>query len=125
MSMTTNHPLISYYAPEKPSWPLILVIGREPFAEVRMGNHVGLYDLPAGSKTPFWTRSHKAIAAAARIDGLYLWGLARRFKSSPIAYSDASPIGFNGNGRKKKMSQDEQESHAQQLASLLPLLDAA
>jgi hypothetical protein len=41
---------------------------------------------------PFWTWSHKAVARAAGL--VDLWGAAKKVNSSPIAYADASPDGY-------------------------------
>jgi len=115
------HPTFSYFGPDPlPTWPRILVIGQEPDAHSVATGEAGPYDLPGGGKVPFWTWSHRAIARAAGREDL--WWAAKTAGSSPIAYADASPVGYEVGvgaiGPKPTPQADELRAHA---ASLLAL----
>jgi hypothetical protein len=117
----TFHPLFSYFGPRNPSWGRILVIGQEPDANQQMSKEAGPYDLPRGGRTTFWTWSHKAIERAAGFGGLALFHAARAVGSSPIAYSDASPHGYEVGPNptdRRWPTDDELREHARSLLAL-------
>jgi hypothetical protein len=115
------HPLLSYYGqPPAPGRPRILVIGQEPDTDVRMGTHAGPYDLAAGSRTTFWTWSHKVIGRASGF-GEYLRARAVERGSSPIVYSDASPASYavgDPSAPRPIVSEVELAEHARHLLAL-------
>ena len=122
------HPLYGYYDERgcySPT-PRILVIGREPNAGLCMTSQAGPWLLrpsdPGAGRVAFWTQSHARISWAAHIPRLWLWPLIKRVRSSPIAYSDASPWGrvFTASGTVKRpaIPADVLERHAECLLGL-------
>jgi hypothetical protein len=87
------HPLRSHFGPPRLQWRRILVIGHEPDNSQRMGTHAGPYDLRADRRTTFWILSQKAVGRASGF-GEYLRAAAVECGSSPIVYSDASPVSY-------------------------------
>jgi hypothetical protein len=89
-----------------------------------MDAEAGTYDLPGSPRTTFWTWSHKAIERAAGFPGLNLRQAAVVVGISPIAYSDASPFGYEvgpNDLERRWPTDDELKQHAR---SLLALPDA-
>lgn len=124
--MTANpqvHPLFAFFGPRNSASRRILVIGQEPDSNLRMGTEPGPYALDSGGGTTFWTWSHKAIERAAGFPGLQLFHAAVRIGSSPIAYSDASPmsyeVGANALAERPSVTDAELDEHARNLLALI------
>lgn len=119
-----THPLFAYYG--EADWPVrrILVVGYEPGDDLCMHDRAGELLLPlnapAASKVTFWTKSHLAISWAAEICGLSIWPKARLVRSSPIAYTDASPHGSRPGGGRGMTTPTRAElvDHAERLLAL-------
>lgn len=98
------HPLISIFSETASrSFPLILVIGREPNTALAISADVGLYDFRMYPRCGFWNISYKMVAHKADLSTSDLKSLCIQRHSSPIIYTDALPIGLPYGVRYKDM----------------------
>lgn len=89
------HPLISIFSETASrTFPLILVIGREPNTDLAISADVGPYDFRMYPYCGFWNISYKMVANEADLKTRDLKNLCIQHHSSPIAYTDALPIGL-------------------------------
>lgn len=100
------HPCISYYGARTlcSTFPLLLVIGREPNCAQPVSRHVGTYDFAASPKCGFWNASY-SLAAATSPQALTARGLKESCSAksaSPILYADALPSGLLNSVRDKR-----------------------
>lgn len=93
--MRQEHPILCLFgASENATFPLILVIGREPNADKPVTNFLGPYDFRLAPRCGFW---NTAYGVAARILGVRTWALKQRCvqqDGSPIVFADALPQGI-------------------------------
>ncbi len=90
------HPILLTFAETAAaSFPLILVIGREPNTAQRIADVRGPYDFRWNkSRCGFWNTSYGMVA---RVVGIPTWRLKQSCiarNGSPIVYADALPIGI-------------------------------
>lgn len=102
------HPLISIFSETASrSFPLILVIGREPNTDLAISADVGPYDFRMYPNCGFWNISYKMVANEADLNTSDLKSLCIQRHSSPIVYTDALPIGLPNTVRDKNMCRSE------------------
>lgn len=96
------HPIIVTYADTKEAtFPLILVIGREPNSSKTIDNIIGSYDFEECPKTQFWNISYSVIAGTHEWEGKKLKRKCKQWNESPIIYADALPIGIPNKTKNK------------------------
>lgn len=84
------HPLITGYKKTlERSFPLILVIGREPNSNVQFIDKVGLYDFDEAPRCAFWNMAYKLVAELDNMTVRQFKQICRLHNSSPIIFSDA------------------------------------
>lgn len=102
------HPLISIFSETAShSFPLILVIGREPNTDLAISADVGLYDFRIYPRCGFWNISYKMVANEADVSTSDLKSLCIQRHSSPIVYTDALPIGLSNAVRDKRIQRSK------------------
>jgi hypothetical protein len=127
--MSQEHPILCLFgASAAATFPLILIIGREPNADKPVTNFIGMYDFRWAPRCAFWNISY---SVAARIVGTDTWTLKQRCirqGGSPIVYADALPQGIlNHVGGKPRhratIAADDILRHIDNLFSHKPILD--
>jgi len=93
--VSQEHPILCLFgASAGATFPLILVIGREPNADKPVTNFLGPYDFRLAPRCGFW---NTAYGVAARILGVSTLALKQRCvqqDGSPIVFADALPQGI-------------------------------
>lgn len=90
-----THPQLQSYADTiQQTFPLILVIGREPNTELPIAGDHGLYDFDCYPRCGFWNISYSTIGATVNLSAAALKARCRSQRGSPILYADALPIGL-------------------------------
>jgi hypothetical protein len=119
-----KHPLISVYGRNtlQGSFPLVLVVGREPNDDLPMGETVGPYDFEKAPHCQFWNTAYKIVAATMFISVRELKELCKEHGSSILAFADASPFTISFNTRDKneirnRFGPEDYVSHAQGITS--------
>ncbi len=127
--MDQEHPILCLFgASADATFPLILVIGREPNADKPVTNFIGTYDFRHAPRCAFWNTSY---GVAARVAGTHTWALKQqciRQDGSPIVYADALPQGIlNHVGgkhlRRATIGADDIRRHIDHLFSHQPILN--
>ncbi len=84
------HPIISLYRDTKEgSFPLILIIGREPNDEMKMSDEVGEYNFDK-KPVPFWNLPYDLLGSIINKTRKEFQDICREKQSSPIAFADIS-----------------------------------
>ena len=85
------HPIISLYRNTREgSFPLILIIGREPNDDMEMRYEVGEYNFDK-KPVPFWNLPYALLGAMINKTRKEFQDICREKQSSPIAFADISP----------------------------------
>jgi hypothetical protein len=111
---TKKHPSLVYYGENTlvKSFPLLLVVGREPQVDEEVAKGIGSYDFVAHPRCAFWNVAHSMLARGERRAGFGTAALKREFvqlKASPIVFADALPICLsNKNNARDKLLQRSQ-----------------
>lgn len=102
-SVTTPHGnLLVYKRTRDFTYPLILVIGREPNTERKVENFVENYDFDLARRCGFWNSSYSLVARKTHFKiARCLKEACREKESSPIIYADALPNGIPHNSQSK------------------------
>ena len=102
MNLPPKHPIISLYGDtEALRFPLILVIGREPNDDLKMGDEVGPYDFMKAPHTGVWNTAYKLVASSRGMSIARFKKLCRNRGNSVLAFADVSPFTIP-NGVKNK-----------------------
>jgi hypothetical protein len=120
-----SHPIISVYGKTlEGSFPLILVVGREPNDSLVMGNELGPYEFPGigANSVPFWDLAYSLVAESRGMKGMELKRLCMERRSSPIAFADISsnPIlsrEIDKEKPRRKLTTEDYIAHLQKVAS--------
>lgn len=126
-----SHALISlYHDTEKTKTnerldklPLILVVGREPSNEGCFVPSLGIYNFDHASQCAFWNESYAVIGKLYGMSGQELKSLCRRHNTSPVAFTDISPVLIrNSDSReaRERLTTEQMDDH---IKSMLPLID--
>ena len=88
------------------TFPLILVIGREPNTNKQIVNCLGAYDFLKSPGCGFWNTSFGMVA---RIAGMRTWQVKKKCKevsASPILYADSLPKGILTTTKNKQLQRN-------------------
>jgi hypothetical protein len=136
--MSTLHPTIQYFAETVTgTFPLILVIGREPNTDRPIANTIGPFDMDEDEKArrcAFWNTSYGMLANIAKpsVNALVRTRVLKQEcierKLSPLIYADALPHGLlnkisNKKTIRRQLSQDEIAAHIKRIFSHRTLID--
>lgn len=109
-----RHPSLVYYGEHTlaRTFPLLLVIGREPQVDEIVSPGVGPYDFAAHPRCAFWNVAHSMLARSDRRPEFGPAALKKEFMrrgASPIAFADALPICLSNknDGRSKCLQRAE------------------
>lgn len=94
--MNDQHASVLYFgATDQATFPLILVIGREPNtlpgSNQQMGTHIGPYDFRSSPLCSFWNTSYGMVAREVNLATWQLKQECIRRNGSPLVYADALP----------------------------------
>ena len=90
-----SHPLIqSYGRTLDATFPLIVVIGREPNTDHEISDQHGRYDFDHHPRCGFWNVAYGVLGQAAGLTTRELKQRCRERQSSPLVFTDALPIGL-------------------------------
>jgi hypothetical protein len=93
--MSQEHPILCLFGDSvRATFPLILIIGREPNADQPVGNFIGTYDFRRASRCAFWNTSYGVLGRIAGMPTAALKQHCIRQGGSPIVYADALPQGI-------------------------------
>ncbi|NCC36255.1 MAG: hypothetical protein EOM24_30230, partial [Chloroflexia bacterium] len=91
--MIESHPTLSVFGTTVLStFPLILVVGREPNNNLPIAPGIGPYDFRLAPRCGFWNISYSAVARTLDMSTRQLKALCVERCGSPIVYADALPI---------------------------------
>jgi hypothetical protein len=91
----TGHPLIQTYATTLgQSFPLILVIGREPNTDLPITTNHGLYDFDRYPRCGFWNVAYSVVGRSYGLNATQVKQHFRERRASPVVFADALPIGI-------------------------------
>jgi len=125
----SNHDLIvSYKNTEEHSFPLILVIGREPSNSSPFSMTTGPYDFDSAPKCAFWNTSYSSIAQPCGMSITDMKRICRQAQASPIAFTDASPVPIDNSDARKtdlrlEVSKDDIDAHINNIAEMHHILN--
>lgn len=98
-----KHPALLYYdKTREQSFPLVLIIGREPNTKMEMGNHAGTYDWREYPRAGLWNMAYSLMAEAVGLRGYVLKRICVRCNGSPILIGNALPHGVESKVSNKK-----------------------
>ncbi len=120
MEEKRSHPILSVFGDtERLSFPIILIIGREPNDNVEMGHTIGRYEFGSGG-VPFWDIPYSIIAEYLGLKGRELKSLCQHHNSSPIAFADISvkPICSNDKDKLSKRNEIQTEDFVNHLVEI-------
>ncbi len=90
-----GHPLIQSYADTLAhTFPLILVIGREPNTDLPITAEHGRYDFRAYPNCGFWNIAYSTMARTVQLTTGQFKQRCQDYDSAPIIFADALPIGL-------------------------------
>ena len=103
--------------------PLILVVGREPNNTGEFVKATGTYNFDHAPKCAFWNESYAVVGKICGMSGQALKQICRERNTSPIAFTDISPVLIrNCDPEKKKkrkgISHDQIDDHVKDIVSL-------
>lgn len=117
------HPIIcTFMKTHRASFPLILVIGREPNTKKKITNRVGRYDFREHPHVAFWNISYAVVAGTKGETGHKLKKRCEKRGVSPIIYADALPIGIkskmrNKNSVRAQLNEEDIQRHVNRVFS--------
>ena len=122
----TDHPTLSVFgATASATFPLILVVGREPNTALPTVPGIGAYDFRWAPRCGFWNTSYGAIARVLGMPTWQLKALCAKQNASPIVYADTLPIGLpNHVGNKDKHRAMLIENHWTRIEEHIPAIFA-
>lgn len=98
-----KHPALLYFdKTREQSFPLALIIGREPNSKMEMGTHAGTYDWREYPRAGLWNMSYSLMAEAVHMRGYELKRICLRCNGSPILIGNALPHGVESKVLNKK-----------------------
>lgn len=126
--MSTHDLIVTYKNTENQKFPLILIIGREPSNDSPFTQTTGTYDFDAASKCAFWNTSYASVGSACGRNTSDMKKLCRLMQSSPIAFTDASPVPINNSNENKRsirqsISKRDIEEHVVNISKMNHILD--
>ncbi|MBB4039945.1 hypothetical protein GGR34_001592 [Microvirga flocculans] len=93
------HPSFLYYGETVArSFPLILVIGREPQVDKPVSPGAGTYDFRGSPRCGFWNSAAGLAARYSGVPGMTTAAIKRVFhaaQAAPLVFADALPIGLS------------------------------
>ena len=127
-SMGTHALITTYNETQKSNLPLILIVGREPNNEGRFVTATGTYDFDNARRCAFWNESYAVVGKLAGMNGQNLKSICRTTNTSPIAFSDISPVLIRNNDpemrkKRKNITLDQIDTHIKNILSLTDALD--
>ncbi|MEO7908340.1 MAG: hypothetical protein ABIV47_01695, partial [Roseiflexaceae bacterium] len=126
---TMSHPLLQSYAETlQQTFPLILVIGREPNTNLPISDQHGQYNFDDYPRCAFWNISYSTVAATVQLTAAELKSHCRKQRGSPILYADALPIGLkhsvaDKHGQRARLEAHAIRDHIAAVFAYRPLLD--
>lgn len=110
-----KHPALLYFdETREQSFPLALMIGREPNSKMEMGNHTGTYDWREYPRAGLWNMSYSLMAEAVGLRGYDLKKICVQCSGSPILIGNALPHGVESRVANKKPQRMAVQSRASQ-----------
>ena len=103
--------------------PLILVVGREPNNEGSFVKSTGTYNFDDAPKCAFWNESYAVVGKICGMSGQALKQICRDRNTSPIAFTDISPVLIRNcdpekKRKRKEITHEQIDAHIQDLVSL-------
>jgi len=97
-----SHPLFQTYANTlQQTFPLVLIIGREPNTDLEISGEHGLYNFDDHPRCAFWNVAYSVVAETQGLSAAQLKQQCRHRRSSPLVFADALPIGIKYAVRRK------------------------
>ncbi len=108
--------LLGYKDTFSRSFPLILVIGREPNTNKQIVNCLDTYDFREGSGCGFWNTSYGMVARIVELGTRQVKDKCEKLSASPILYADSLPKGIltatkNKQQQRKNITKEEKQIH--------------
>ena len=103
--------------------PLILVVGREPNTVGKFVKATGTYNFDHAPKCAFWNESYAVVGKTCGMSGQALKQMCRDRNTSPIAFTDISPVLIRNcdpekKRKRKEITHDQIDSHIKDIVSL-------
>lgn len=123
-----GHPLIQSYADTLAhTYPLILVIGREPNTDLPITAEHGRYDFRAYPKCGFWNIAYSTVARTVQLSAGQFKQLCQQYHGAPIIFADALPIGLkqatsNKQAYRARISNEAVVQHITRIFAYRPLM---
>lgn len=112
-----GHPIIICFGgTAAASFPLILIVGREPNSDHPVCNAVGTYDFRQAPRCGFWNASYATVARTVNLTSSQLKQRCIQLNGSPLLYADAMPQGLlnavpNKDQSRREFTKEKLEQH--------------
>lgn len=122
-----NREISTYTRIDSETHPLILIVGREPNNKGRFVKSFGTYNFDNAPKCAFWNESYAVVGKICGMRGQTLKQMCRDKNTSPIAFTDISPLPIRNcdpdkRAKRKKITHEEIDAHVNDIVSLSDML---
>lgn len=123
-----GHPMIQSYANTLAhTFPLILMIGREPNTALPISTDHGQYDFRAYPHCGFWNIAYSTVARTVQLTTAQFKQMCHEQQGAPIIFADALPIGLkqainNKNSYRLQLTTAAIAQHIARIFTYEPLL---